>query len=352
MWPNSPAMAFAPCTSLTVERARRRQSPPRRSPRRDAADVRRGCRTTTSPSAHALAAFSTLTGSSVAASSICRRSTSRQPRFGAKTSRPVASTRPGRLTPMPSHTIRGYSVRRLATVRATSRTNADGIGWGRKRPLGFEPRIDVGQSDGRRLGPKVDPDDARALDVEVQESRPPAPRQPADGAFGDPAFFDQLIDDRRHGAALQARAARQIRPRHRLVMAEEIERNPPVNLARGLARGDLKVRQIDLAHGFGELYQTQQSTVGSRRSSVTVLSPSRQSQSAVPVGSPSRQSAVASPSRPSLVDSRRRPSQSTVPVGRPSRPSQSAVPAGLAQRLHRRRLRLRVWNRCVTGRYR
>ena len=140
------------------------------------------------------------------------------------------------------------------------------IGRRRKRPLGFEPRIDVGQSDSRRLGPKVYPDDARALDVEVQESRPPAPRQPADGAFGDPAFFNQLIDDRRHGAALQAGAARQIRPRHRLVMAEEIERNPPVNLARGLARGDLEVRQIDLAHGWGELYQTQQSTVGSRRS--------------------------------------------------------------------------------------
>ena len=213
---------------------------------------------------------------------MCRRSTSRQPRFGAKTSRPAASTRPGRLTPMPSHTIRGCSARRLAIVRATSRTNAAGSRRRRKRPLGFEPRIDVGQSDSRRLGPKVHADDARALDVEVQEPRPPAPRQPADGAFGDPPFFDQLIDDGRHSAALKARSARQVRPRHRLVMAEEIERNPPVNLARGLARGDLKVRQIDLAHGLGNCIRldSRQSAVGESQSS----SLSRQSQSAVPVG--------------------------------------------------------------------
>ncbi len=160
------------------------------------------------------------------------------------------------------------------------------IGGRRKRPLGFEPRIDVGQPDGRRLRPKVHANDAGALDVEVQKSRPPAPRQPADGAFGDPSFLDQLIDDGRDGATLQARAARQIRPRHRLMMPEEIERNPPVDLARGLTRGDLEVRQIDLAHGVGGTVS--ESTVDSRRSSVSVFSPSRQSQSAIPVGSSSR----------------------------------------------------------------
>ena len=107
--------------------------------------------------------------------------------------------------------------------------------------------------------------------------------QPADGAFGDPPFFDQLVDDGRDGAALKAGPAGQIRPRHRLVVAQEIERDPAVDLPRRLARGDLEIRQIDLAHGVGELYQSRQSAVGghSRQSQSPV-------QSSVPVASRSR----------------------------------------------------------------
>ena len=246
----------------------------------------------TSPSAHALAAFSTATGSPVADSSICRRSTSRQPRFGANTSRPAASTRPGRLTPTPSHTIRGCAARRLAIVRATEPDEHRRIAGRGKRPLRLEPRVHVRQPHGRRLGPEVHAHDARALDVEVQKPGPPPARQPADGSLGDPPLVDQLVDDGRDRAALEPRAARQIRPRHRLVMPEEIQRDPPVDLPRGLARGDLEVRQIDLAHGVGELYQSRQSAVGvvsrspQSQSSVAVVSP----QSSVPVGSPTQQS--------------------------------------------------------------
>ena len=39
----------------------------------------------------------------------------------------------------------------------------------------------------------------------------PAAGGAAHGALGDPAFVNQLIDDGRHGAALQARLARQVR---------------------------------------------------------------------------------------------------------------------------------------------
>ena len=47
-----------------------------------------------------------------------------QPRFGAKTSLPLTSTRPGSDTPMPSQTMRGCALRSFATDRATLRTQA------------------------------------------------------------------------------------------------------------------------------------------------------------------------------------------------------------------------------------
>ncbi len=156
----------------------------------------------------------------------------------------------------------------------------------RKRPLRLEPRVHVRQPHGRRLGPEVHADDAGALDVEVQKSRPPSARQPADGSLGDPPLIDQLVDDGRNRAALEPRAARQVRPRHRLVMPEKIQRDPPVDLPRGLAGGDLEVRQIDLAHGVGRTVSEspfdklratlstskgRQSAVGSRSRQFTVV---------------------------------------------------------------------------------
>ena len=166
----------------------------------------------------------------------------------------------------------------------------------RKRPLRLEPRVHVCQPHRRRLWPEVHAHDARALDVEVQKPRPPPARQPADGALGDPPLLDQLVDDGRDGAALKPRTTGQVRPGHRLVMPEEVQRDPPVNLPRGLARGDLEVRRDrSCAWSWGNCIR-----VDSRQSSVVSHSP--QSESSVPVGSPSRQSQSAVPvdSRPRL----------------------------------------------------
>ena len=126
----------------------------------------------------------------------------------------------------------------------------DGVSRRRKRSLFLEARVDVRQAYGGRLRPEVHPDDAGTLDVEVQESGPSAPRQPADGPLGDPAFLNQLIDNGRDRATLQPRTARKIGPRHRLVVPKEIQGNPPVDLTGRLARRDLEIRQIDLAHAM------------------------------------------------------------------------------------------------------
>ena len=85
----------------------------------------------------------------------------------------------------------------------------------------------------------------------MQEARPPPTRSPADGAFSDPAFIDELIHDRGNGAALETGQPGQIGARHRIVPADEVQRDPAIDLARGLARGDLEVGKVDLAHRFG-----------------------------------------------------------------------------------------------------
>jgi hypothetical protein len=84
----------------------------------------------------------------------------------------------------------------------------------------------------------------------MEEPRPAASRRPADGTFSDPAFIDQLIDDGRHGAALQARSSRQVGARQRVVAADEVERDAAIDLARGLTRRHPEIGEIDLAHRF------------------------------------------------------------------------------------------------------
>ena len=42
--------------------------------------------------------------------------------------------------------------------------------------------------------------------------------------------------------------ARQVGSRDRLVRADQIQNDAPIDIARGFARGDLKVRQIDSSH--------------------------------------------------------------------------------------------------------
>jgi hypothetical protein len=43
--------------------------------------------------------------------------------------------------------------------------------------------------------------------------------------------------------------SRQVGARDRLVRADQIENDAPIDIARGFARSDLKVRQIDSSHG-------------------------------------------------------------------------------------------------------
>jgi hypothetical protein len=69
-----------------------------------------------------------------------------------------------------------------------------------------------------------------------------------DGALGDPAFLDELVDDGRDGAALQARMPGQIRARHWLMAADEVQGDAAIDLPGGLAGRDVEVSEVDFAH--------------------------------------------------------------------------------------------------------
>ena len=85
----------------------------------------------------------------------------------------------------------------------------------------------------------------------MKECRLAAAGQVVDRTLGHPALRDQFLGDRGNGAALQARLARQVRARNRLVLANQVQHDPPVDIPGGLTRGDLKSRQFNLAHGDG-----------------------------------------------------------------------------------------------------
>ena len=126
------------------------------------------------------------------------------------------------------------------------------MGRGPRRLL-HESGVDASKANRCRLRPQLHGHDARTLDIEVQRPGTPAARRRADGAFGHPALIDQLIDDRRDRAALQAGSPRQIRAGHRGMPSDEVERDATVDLAGRFARRDLEVGEVDLAHRVGAL---------------------------------------------------------------------------------------------------
>ena len=82
------------------------------------------------------------------------------------------------------------------------------------RRLFQEPRVDAGEPDGRHFGAEIDGQDPGVLDVEMEQARTPTAQRMAD-ALGHPPFFDELVDDRGHGARLQAGRPREVGARQR-----------------------------------------------------------------------------------------------------------------------------------------
>jgi hypothetical protein len=114
--------------------------------------------------------------------------------------------------------------------------------------LGLELRVEAGQADRREVGPQLDADGADPLGVDVQEARAAAAREEPELAFVDPALDDELVDDGRDRAALQAGSPGQVGPGQGFVPANQAERDSTVDLPRRFAGRDLEAGEVDLAH--------------------------------------------------------------------------------------------------------
>ena len=87
-----------------------------------------------------------------------------------------------------------------------------------------------------------------AFGIQMQKGRLATARQIADRPLLQPAFRNQPLGDRRHGAALQSRVTHQISPGHGLVFAHQIQHDAAVDVADRFTGRHLKVVQINFAH--------------------------------------------------------------------------------------------------------
>ena len=63
----------------------------------------------------------------------------------------------------------------------------------------------------------------------------------ADSSFVDPSLLDELLSDGGDRAALKPGTSGEPSARHRLILPYEIQDDPPVDVPRRLAPGDLKI---------------------------------------------------------------------------------------------------------------
>src|SRR5262245_23801144 len=108
--------------------------------------------------------------------------------------------------------------------------------------------LDIGEHQCGRYRPDVDADDPYPLLVQVQKPRPASTRDVAAGALLYPIFLDQLLGNYRYGTALKARASGQVGPGDRLVAADQVKDDSPVDVAGGFTCGYLEIEQVDLSH--------------------------------------------------------------------------------------------------------
>lgn len=128
------------------------------------------------------------------------------------------------------------------------RDESPGIPIRCNRFLRQKAHLQICQDHFRFGGPQIDADDARPASIEMNQGGFPAAGQIPGGTRGDPAFRNQLLSNRGHGAALQASATGDFRARNGLMFANEVEDHPSVYVAGCSRRCRLEIVQINLVH--------------------------------------------------------------------------------------------------------
>ena len=125
----------------------------------------------------------------------------------------------------------------LVTERAGSETRGHGF-------AGEEAAVEIDEGDDGLVGADVGDEDDHGV-VEREESGGAAAGAAGHGAFSDPFFFDQLLDDGGDGAGLQAGGAGEIGAGYGLLRADDFEDDVAIDVARVFAGCEFDVGEVD-----------------------------------------------------------------------------------------------------------
>jgi hypothetical protein len=119
-----------------------------------------------------------------------------------------------------------------------------GFGDERDGFAGEEASVEVDQGDDGLVGADIGDEDDHGV-VEREESGGAAAGAACHGAFGDPLFFDQLLDDSGDGAGLEAGGAGEVGAGYGLLGADDFEDDVAIDVARVFAGCEFDVGEVN-----------------------------------------------------------------------------------------------------------
>jgi hypothetical protein len=130
---------------------------------------------------------------------------------------------------------------------------ACGFGDERDGFAGEEAAVEIDESDDGLVGADVGDEDDHGV-VEREQGGGAAAGAAGHGAFGDPLFFDQLLDDGGDGAGLEAGRTGEVGASYGLLRADNLEDDVAIDVARVFAGCEFDVGEVyalDAASSIG-----------------------------------------------------------------------------------------------------
>jgi hypothetical protein len=117
-----------------------------------------------------------------------------------------------------------------------------------------KPAAHIGNRQARECWANVNSQNPFAITIKMQNAGFAAARGIGKSAFGDPLLFDQLFNNKRYSAELQAGMPCEVGPADGLMRTQKIENYAPVDVAGSFARGYLEILKINLTHRICACY--------------------------------------------------------------------------------------------------